>query len=635
MNTALDIFVDLTAHEATVASDLLARWNTAEHLGGTAKRVTAVVTSSKGRDGAAALPLGWSLVESSHPADVLSACLGAAGRTRVPLLVLFGPIEVSADAIGMLQACLDRDPMFGFALPRVGCGDRCCIASLTRFGVGPGTLVSRHALGGASDMDLLTETLAPCLLVSSRVAGNFGPLDSNFEQLHAALLHYMATARRCGFRTVLSNRTVVGDDRLRCGSTAVELLPALSAWDAAQLRRHVPEIDRGWLEFRATDRERYERVYGASVHGSRATERPTLLLDIRNVGAMFNGTVFAALGIADGLRALPPTWDIELLAQPEAIAFHDLKRRFPDWPVHRVVPHHAFTATLRLSQPWHTQELLDLHGVSLFNAYLILDTIAWDIVYVAPPGLDGVWGLLADHADALFFDSEFSRQRFLERFPSAGQGTNTVIHLSFDPNEYVPAGVTGESGEPFILVVGNTLEHKDVRATVDTVAGAFPYRRLVAIGPTTTGSPLVTSLPSGALPEGEMHRLYAGAELVVFPSFYEGFGFPIVTALAHGRTVLARRSALLDEVADRCIRRGRLIGFDTREELVDLIGRLVHHELVPDLALGGALDGARPKGWRDVAQAALDSLRCLVADPSRSRWVARDHVAQHLRAPRV
>ena len=46
-----------------------------------------------------------------------------------------------------------------------------------------------------------------------------------------------------------------------------------------------------------------------------------------------------------------------------------------------------------------------------------------------------------------------------------------------------------------------------------------------------------------------MHRLYAAAKLVVFPSFYEGFGLPVVTALAYGRTLCARESPVLTEVA--------------------------------------------------------------------------------------
>jgi len=205
-----------------------------------------------------------------------------------------------------------------------------------------------------------------------------------------------------------------------------------------------------------------------------------------------------------------------------------------------------------------------------------------------------------------------------------------VTHFSFDPAEYTRPDASSRVKEQFILVVGNDLDHKDVRQTVDTLASAFPFRRIKALGSTNAlGSPLVTGQHSGAVPEAEIHGLYAGAQVVVFPSFYEGFGFPILTALAYGKTVLARRSALLDEVAERCDRRGRLIEFDRREELVELIGRLVHGEPVPEHPLGQRVNG-RPRRWRDVAQDVLTFLEPLVKHPPRPRWIVRENAVRQL-----
>jgi glycosyltransferase involved in cell wall biosynthesis len=253
----------------------------------------------------------------------------------------------------------------------------------------------------------------------------------------------------------------------------------------------------------------------------------------------------------------------------------------------------------------------------------MLDTISWDIAYAAPPQLEGTWQFLADHADAFLFDSHFTQQRFVERFPSAGSVPGLVTHLSFDPAEYARADVSSRSaGDEFILVIGNSLDHKDVRHTVEALASAFPFRYIRALGPADAVSPFVTA-QRGGLPEPEMHRLYASAQFVVFPSFYEGFGFPILTALAYGRTVLARRSALLEEVAAQCRGRGRLVVFDSREELAELIGRLVHGEPVPEHPLGLGLANGRPRTWRDVAQDALDFLGACVSELSRGRLIAR------------
>ncbi len=50
------------------------------------------------------------------------------------------------------------------------------------------------------------------------------------------------------------------------------------------------------------------------------------------------------------------------------------------------------------------------------------------------------------------------------------------------------------------------------------------------------------------LPPPELATAYANADLFVFPSIYEGFGFPMLEAMAHGVPVIAARSSSLPEV---------------------------------------------------------------------------------------
>jgi glycosyltransferase involved in cell wall biosynthesis len=291
------------------------------------------------------------------------------------------------------------------------------------------------------------------------------------------------------------------------------------------------------------------------------------------------------------------------------------------------------------------QQMVDLHQAAPFNAYLFLDTISWDIAYPAPRHLDGTWRFMADHADGFLFISEFTRDRFVRRFPSGADVPSLVSYLSFSPADYVHPDVkrsrsakaskppTSSAGEEdFIFIVGNEYDHKDVSRTIELLTTAFPYQSIVALGPAKAASPRVTVLQSGTLSELDIHRLYANARAVVFPSFYEGFGFPILTTLAYGGTVLARRSTLLDEVAARCAPHGRIVPFERRDALVELIGRLLHGESVPELPLGTALDRGQPLSWQDVGRGIVDFLSSLSGDLSRSRWRAREHAIRQLMA---
>jgi glycosyltransferase involved in cell wall biosynthesis len=633
MTHAIDVVADLTATPPSLAARALSTWAHHDSLGATARRVTAL-TRSGVRVGVP-LPAGWELSTGESGVARAGAAIESAGRDGVPLLLLVGPVEITSEAVGALRQCLDRDPMFGFAVPRLACMDGCCLARLSRHGIALSEWVPRAAAASLPPIEFVVQMASPCILFAPDVLGNFGPLDARFESVTGAAIHYMARARRCGFRTALSNRTVVAVDGLTCDAASVQPVPEVSAADQYRLKQEVPDLERTWQEFRAGSWERFERLCTASRAGRQPAGRPSLLLDVRNVGPIYNGTTHGVLGVVRSIRDVKPAWDVSLLVHPQGAEFHDLRGEYPEWPVYTSPPDRPFTAVLRPSQPWSIREMADLHGLALFNLYMFLDTIAWDIGYVAPPHLEGIWQFLSEYSDGFLFNSEFTRDRFIERFPEAGSAPGLATHHSFDPADYVREGITrGTDRDAYILVIGNNLDHKDVQPTVEILSAAFPFHHIKVLGPTRESSPFVTASPSGTLPEADLHRLYAGARVVVFPSMYEGFGFPIVTALAYGRTVLARRSALLTEIADRCARRGRLVTFGRRDELVELLGRMFHDEPVQEHPLGAALLDGRPKTWRAVGHDTIEFIEGIVSQPWRNRWARRERaIRQFLACP--
>jgi len=630
----LEVFVDLT-RSGLSAGEIIATietWQRPESLGCVSGQVRVLARRGVISNGTLPAGSGWCLAETDNPRAVLDHTLRSAGRRGSGVLVLSGAVDVTCEALGELQRRLSRDPMFGFAIPRVACADRCCIAALTQHGAGSTEWIPRKVLSDLPESEIFVETLAPCVLIAPQVAANFGPLEPEFSALGTSVLHYMAVARRCGFRTVLCNRAVVGGDDLACGSVEITPVPELSPSDRERLARLIPDLERSWGAFRAAGWQRFERLCGAMPRPHNHSCRPSLLIDVRNVVALHNGTSQAVLGLVSAFRDQAKGWDVALLADPVGAEFHDYARLYPGWPVYTSCPERVFTVALRPSQPWHIQEMADLHHSALINAYLVLDTISWDIGYCAPQGLEGAWLFLADHADGLLYDSEFTRRRFVERFPTSATVPNRVANFSFEPREYKGTSRGPQGASQFVLVVGNHLDHKDVRQTVATLASAFPYQRISALGPVDVTSPFVTARKSGTLSEQEIQRLYADARYVVYPSFYEGFGFPIVSALANGRTVLARRSALLEELAGHCDGAGRLIAFDSREELVELLGRLLHGEPVAEIPLGTARDGSPVRTWADVARETHDFLSTLVTDSARRHWIARERALSQWRS---
>jgi glycosyltransferase involved in cell wall biosynthesis len=555
--------------------------------------------------------------------------MSRASANRASLLLLHGQVEASEEALFAMRQALERDPMFGCAAARICCSNGCCFRRPSRCGLAPGAWIPRRTLADVPEVEVSPELFESSLLLRPDIVAELGPLDTRFSSLPGAILHYLSRARRCGFRTVLANRAVMAASGVSCDPRQTEV-SAVSQDDQALLQRLTPELNRGWEEFRAAANERFEHLSAHAHSAAAGIRRRSLLLDIRNLTTLHNGTSHAVLGCADALYRSSPPWDVTVFAQSSAIQFHGLGKSWPGWTLTTSAPSQPFAAALRLSQPWHIQEMVDLHRAAFFNIYFILDTISWDVVYPPPHRLDGTWSFLADHADGILFDSAFTEQRFLTRFDRAEDICRAVCRYPFDPAEYLDSGAKAPTDSGYILVVGNDLDHKDAVRTIELLSSAFPFRPLVSLGPMLSESPYLRVHKSGSLSGRDVDRLYAEARVVVFPSFYEGFGFPIVTALAHGKTLVARKSELLDEIAARCST-GRLITFTRRNQLVDILGRLLHGEAVLEEPLGRAA-GKVSRRWSDVARDIIAFVDDVTRQPARSRWLEREHAVNQLLA---
>jgi glycosyltransferase involved in cell wall biosynthesis len=119
---------------------------------------------------------------------------------------------------------------------------------------------------------------------------------------------------------------------------------------------------------------------------------------------------------------------------------------------------------------------------------------------------------------------------------------------------------------PFILSVGDLQPRKNycnlIKAFRDLIGG-FPQlqHHLVLVGKETWFSDTVRAAArtsgledrihfTGFVHDEDLLPLYGACEMFIYPSYYEGFGIPILEAMACGRAVACSNTSAMPEVAD-------------------------------------------------------------------------------------
>ena len=232
-------------------------------------------------------------------------------------------------------------------------------------------------------------------------------------------------------------------------------------------------------------------------------------------------------------------------------------------------------------------------------------------------------------------DSESTRSDVIRRFGIAPTKV-AVVYPGYDPELYYlgdPDAGTSVGEDPYILYVGNLLPHKNLPRVFDAFAilrrrlpvrliirgeGWPAYTRSLYEQVETLGLAESVSFLEYA-DERTLRGLYAGAACLVLPSLGEGFGLPVLEAMACGLPVVTSRVSSLAEVAGDA---ALTVNPYDATELSDAMHRVLTDDgLREDLRRRG-LERARRFTWRQTAEqvsAVLDEAmgrRALRADAS-------------------
>ena len=143
----------------------------------------------------------------------------------------------------------------------------------------------------------------------------------------------------------------------------------------------------------------------------------------------------------------------------------------------------------------------------------------------------------------------------LERMTNVDANRIRVIWNGVDDVFYDERPAPASIGEPYILFVGTPEPRKNLQRLVNAVADLWRRGlryKLVVAGSGGWGSVNVSGShveSAGKQTDADLRRLYAGAACVAQVSLHEGFGFPVIEAMASGTPVVISGEGALPEIA--------------------------------------------------------------------------------------
>jgi glycosyltransferase involved in cell wall biosynthesis len=193
---------------------------------------------------------------------------------------------------------------------------------------------------------------------------------------------------------------------------------------------------------------------------------------------------------------------------------------------------------------------------------------------------NGLLRLLVRRASRIIVPSRHTAQRLEARF-AVGEKADVIPYGVSNAFAAVQAGAPGER---FILYTGGYAHRKDVPSLLAIFAriadDGYPGKLVLTGGPWPSEE-ILAQLPlgvrervrfTGRVDDAALAELYATADLLLYPSLMEGFGFPVVEAMVAGCPVVSTTAGSLPELAGSA---ALLVEPGDRAGLLDAVNRVL------------------------------------------------------------
>ena len=189
-----------------------------------------------------------------------------------------------------------------------------------------------------------------------------------------------------------------------------------------------------------------------------------------------------------------------------------------------------------------------------------------------------------------------------------------------------------QTSNHFILAVGNLQPRKNLVRLIEAFAQvkqtkAAPHK-LIIVGKNQWQSSIVFErvkqselnnqvIFTGFVPDEDLPLLYNAADVFVYPSLYEGFGLPVIEAMACGTPVISSNVASIPEIAGAGA--ACLVNPYNTNELAQALVRVLSNRAFQEELREKGLERARQFSWRKTAEQTVEIYHQTLGVEERTR----------------
>jgi glycosyltransferase involved in cell wall biosynthesis len=245
-------------------------------------------------------------------------------------------------------------------------------------------------------------------------------------------------------------------------------------------------------------------------------------------------------------------------------------------------------------------------------------TVAWYMRWLT------AWAIR--QAQCVLTGSEFSRQELLRFYPVPADKVTTIpygVGSEFQPVTDLSQAATEQTAlsrygihGPYILALGNIHPRKNLARLLDAYLRLQGQRRSVPAmvwaglerwesGELVERARSTGVILTGFVAQEDLPALYREAIMLVYPSLYEGFGLPLLEAMACGTPVVTSNRASLPEVGGEA---ALMVDPTDVGEIAEAMAQLLDDTSLHNRLRQAGLEQSEEFTWTRTAQRLLASL---------------------------